>query len=103
MWIDAVGHHGPVGSRESTRARARARRGGRGAIGGGSIAISSGDAIRGGLGGLGLGLGVSVAAEAGALEQVLLLARGVLCANLLAVDTLNGKTLRKQTRRSSCQ
>jgi hypothetical protein len=32
-------------------------------------------------------------AKAGTLEQVLLLARCILCANLLAIDTLDRKTL----------
>ena len=74
MRIDTVGHHGTVGSRESTRPRSSTRRGGRSTIGGGRVSIGSGDAIRGRGGGLGLGLGVGVAAETGTLEQVLLLA-----------------------------
>lgn len=32
-------------------------------------------------------------AETGTLEEMLLLTRGVLCPDLLAVDTLHGKTL----------
>lgn len=99
MSIDTVRHHGTVGSRESTGPRASTRRGGRSTIRGGRVSIGSSDAIRGRGGGLGLGLGIGVAAETGTLKQVLLLARGVLCANLLAVDTLDGKTLRKQTAR----
>jgi hypothetical protein len=55
------------------------------------VSICSADAIRSCLGRLGLlSLG---AAETRALEQVLLLPRGVLCADLLAVDALYGKTL----------
>jgi hypothetical protein len=36
-------------------------------------------------------------AETRALEEMLFLARGVLCANLLAVDTLHGETLYRNT------
>ena len=32
--------------------------------------------------------------KTGTLEEVLLLTRGILCADLLTVDTLNGKTLK---------
>lgn len=39
-------------------------------------------------------------AETGALEEMLLLTRGVLCPDLLAVDTLHGKTL--ETRKRVC-
>ena len=34
-----------------------------------------------------------MASKPGALEKVLFLTRGVLCADLLTVDTLDGKTL----------
>jgi hypothetical protein len=34
-----------------------------------------------------------VAAQTGTLEKMLLLTRGIFCANLLTVDTLDGKTL----------
>lgn len=93
MGIDAVRHHGPVGSRQGTWARASAWCSGCSAIGSRRIAIGSTDAIGGGLSSLRLSLGVGMATETGALEQVLLLTRGVFGADLLAVDTLDGETL----------
>jgi len=42
---------------------------------------------------LGLSSSGLLLAETGTLEQVLLLARGVLCPDLLAVDALDGETL----------
>ena len=98
MRIDAVRHHGPVGSRQGTWARARAWCSGCRAIGSRRISIGSTDTIGSGLSSLRLSLGVGMATETGALEQVLLLTRGVFGADLLAVDTLDGETLyRAQT------
>jgi len=41
-----------------------------------------------------------MATETGTLEQVLFLTRGVLCANLLTVDTLDGKALYQNNRKT---
>lgn len=90
MRIDPVGHHGAIGSWDG---RACGTRGSsRRAIGGAGVAIRRADAIRGrrGLGGL---RRVGVTAQTGALEEMLLLSRGILCTDLLAVDTLHGETL----------
>lgn len=40
-----------------------------------------------------------MATETGTLEQMLFLTRGVLCANLLTVDTLDGKALYQGNRK----
>lgn len=96
MRIDTVGHHGAVrcgeGSSCGPRARPRAR--GRRAIWCCVVPVRRGDAIRASSSSL-LGLSSSglLLAETGTLEQVLLLARGVLCPDLLAVDALDGETL----------
>jgi hypothetical protein len=88
MGIDTVGHQSAVRSWDGTRT-SWASRGGRCAIGGAGVAIGRTDSVRGWLGGLGRLRRVGVTAQTGTLEKMLFLARGVLCANLLAVDTLH--------------
>jgi hypothetical protein len=92
MGVDIIRHHGPVGSRQSPRTGTSAWRGGGRTIGSGRVSIWRSDAVGTGRGGLGLGL--AVAAQTGTLEKMLLLTRGIFCANLLTVDTLDGKTLK---------
>ena len=46
-----------------------------------------------------LGVGGILGAERGAVEQMLLLATGVLCANLLAIDALHRETLQENRKR----
>ena len=95
MRIDPVRHHRTVGGRKgSSRTWASTRRSGRWTIGGRRVAIGSIYTVGRGLGGLSLRLrSTGMTTETRTFEQVLFLTRGVLCANLLAVDTLDGKTL----------
>lgn len=95
MGVDPVRHHGTVRGRQGTsRTRPGGRRGGRRPVGSGRVTIGSADTVGRGLGGLGLRLrSTGMTAETGALEQMLFLARGILCADLLAVDALDRETL----------
>lgn len=91
MGANTIRYHASSRCREGAVARGSAgcRRTCRVRIGG--VSIWSGDAIRSCLR---LGLRLSLrTAKARALEQMLLLARGVLRADLLTVDALDGETL----------
>jgi hypothetical protein len=91
MGTDAVWHHTGSRSSQGTMPWGRPWSGRACGVGIRGVSIWSADAIRSWLGGLGLlSLG---AAKTRTLEQVLLLARGVLCADLLAVDALYRETL----------
>lgn len=90
MVVDSIGHHGPVGRGQLGGGSAR-RSGGR-PIGSRRVAVGRADAVGACCSCRRLRRG-RVAAKPRALEQMLLLARGVLCANLLAVDALDGQTL----------
>lgn len=90
MRIDAIAHQGAIRCRDR---RARwASCCGRRTIGGTGVSIRRTDAI-GGLGGLGRLGRVGVAAQAGTFKEMLLLSRGILCTDLLTIDTLDGETL----------
>ena len=90
MRINAVGHHGAIGSRDGRASWAR-RSSGR-PVGRAGIPIRGTNAIRG-LGGLSRLRRVRMAAQTRTFKEMLLLSRGVLCTNLLTVDTLHGETL----------
>lgn len=68
----------------------------------GGVSIGSADTVWCWLSGLCLSLSLGTT-KTRALKQVLLLARCVFCADLLAVDALNGKTLFWGKQRLSCQ
>ena len=102
VWVDAVGHHGSIRGGQGTGPACSSRSGGGSSgwvIGTGGVAI--------GAEGIGLlvrlrlrlrwGRGVRMTAQAGTLEQVLLLARGVFGADLLAIDALDGEALEIQS------
>ena len=95
MRIDPVRHYGTVGSRKgSSGTRTSTRRSCRWTIGSRRVAIGSIYTVGRGLGGLSLRLrSTRMTPETRTFEQVLFLTRGVLCANLLAVDTLDRETL----------
>ena len=95
MRIDPVRHYGTVGGRKgSSRTRTSTRRSCRWSIGGRRVAIGSIYTVGRGLGGLSLRLtSTRMTPETRTFEQVLFLTRGVLCADLLAVDTLDRETL----------
>lgn len=91
MRIDTVGHQCAVGSgngRASSRARWCCCR----TIGGTGVSIGGADAV-----GSGSRLGrlrrVRVASQTRAFKKMLLLSRGILCADLLTIDTLHGEAL----------
>lgn len=90
MRVHSVGHEVAIGSWHGGRATRPWS--GRRATGSTGIAIGRGDAV-GGLRRLVWLRSIGVTTKTGALQKMLLLSRGVLCANLLAVDALHGKTL----------
>lgn len=88
---DSIRHHGPIGSGQlgSGWPRTRARRSSGRPIWSRRVAVRRADAVGASCRRGRLRRG-SMASKARALEQMLLLARGVLRANLLAVDALDG-------------
>lgn len=101
--IDAVGHHRPVGGRKGTGTGCGCSRSRNWSIRCCRISIWSADTIGNWLSGLGLRIrGIGMTSETGALGQMLLLARGILRANLLAVDALDREALDKE-RNAFCQ
>lgn len=94
MRIDAVGDHGAIGCGDGRACWTRCSSSW--TIRGAWVSIGRTDTI-GGLGGLSRLGRVGMTAQAGTFEEMLLLSRGILCANLLTVDTLNGKTLDGET------
>lgn len=92
MRVDTIGHEGAIG-RWNRTGTSWTRGSSCWAIGSSRVAIGRSDSVRGGLGGLRRLRRVGMTAQTGTFKEMLFLSRGVLCSNLLTVDTLDGETL----------